>query len=117
MTKQTKQTITVIVAAMIALVFIAFFSSCVDNRQEDRTTTINKEGSIEVVVSTAHLNDSLDVMSITTETFKKNYSVSKKVFFDTIPSLGKFKAEAEDSVGNVKEVTIPKDYEFFVTLK
>lgn len=99
---------------MIVDGYAGFLVAC---QEEDKTTTLDKEGSISVVVSTKHLNDSFDVMSVTTETFKKNKSVSVKVTYDTIPTLGKFKTEAEDSLGNVKEVTIPKEYEFYVTLK
>ena len=87
------------------------------DQKEDVTNSINKEGSVTVVLSTSHLNDSFDLVTTKIEVYKANVKVRDYVTIDTVPSLGKIKTEAEDNDGNTKEVIVPKEYEFFVTLK
>lgn len=83
----------------------------------DPEANFSKEGSIEVVMSTKHLNTSSDIADFEIKVYKNGSLVKSKHVTDTIPSLGTTTQEAEDNEGNTKDVTIPKDYEFYVTSK
>lgn len=93
--------------------FILF--SC-NQQKEDVVQEPNKEGAVETIVSIKHEKD-FDILTTTHKVWVKNELDKTIVKIDTLKSLGTTVQEAEDSEGNVKSVTVPKDYEFYITVK
>ncbi|MBC7614915.1 MAG: hypothetical protein H7202_02495 [Pedobacter sp.] len=98
-------------------IFIAavFFSSCTQ-KNEDIVKEPNKEGSIETVVSVTHENG-FDILTTTHKVWVKNKLDKTLIKIDTLASLGTTLAEGEDENGNKEQAVVPKDYEFYITVK
>jgi hypothetical protein len=55
---------------------------------------------------------------ITTHTIWVKNSVYKTVVYrDTLPTLGTENTQAENEEGDTKVVSVPKDYEIYITVK
>lgn len=97
------------------------FSSCDDNKEdeerEDRVKTIEKDGSVEVVFNSRKLDETHDIIETKKTFWVKNEKVKEKIELDTVPSLGKIKAEGTDSLGKELTGEVKKEYEFYVTIK
>ena len=93
------------------------FSSCKDEKNEDLTQTVNKNGSVETSVTVEHL-DSLNDLLVTRHALWYKGAIYKTFEHrDTIPALGSEKAVVEDSYGYDKNVEAKKEYEIFITVK
>lgn len=100
----------------IAIIGLTFLLSCDDNN-EDKTQTINKDGSIETEIGVTHLDSLHDIITTKHKTWVGGNNTKSFIHIDTVASLGMKKEEAENDNGETKEVTIPKDYEIFITVK
>ena len=102
---------------ILPLFFITILASCKEEKQEDLTNEINKNGSVETAVSVSKL-DSLNDILITKHTvwFKGN-KFKEIEYRDTVPALGIEQKTAENSEGDKKTVEVKKDYEIFITVK
>lgn len=89
-------------------------SACNDDNNEDQSKTVDKTGSIEVSLSTKHLDSLKDVLITHYTVWRQGVMVKQYDKTDTLPSLGLTLAEDESNDINK---TIPRDYEFFVTVK
>ncbi len=80
--------------------------------KEDVTTDINKDGSVEVLVSTTNTPD-YTLLTTTHKVWVKGVLAKTVSRTDTIPAL---EVETKDETGNA---IAPKqrDYEFFITVK
>ncbi len=96
------------------LLIAVFMFSCED---ADNTAINDKQGSVEIQLSSKHLDSLHDEITIYRQYYSKSICVSKDTTRDTVISLGKTKEVGEDSLGNKKEFTVRKDYEFFITIK
>ncbi|HPI45559.1 MAG TPA: hypothetical protein PLH91_10035 [Tenuifilaceae bacterium] len=47
----------------------------------------------------------------------KGTLVKKIVYTDTIPALGRISQEAENNQGETRIVSVPKEYEVYITVK
>lgn len=91
-------------------------TSC-NETNEDVVNAPDRSGGVEIVASTSQYQDKT-VVTLTYSAYKNKQLVSSKVVTDTLPSLGTTVAEGdEDENGNVRKVTIPKQYEFYITVK
>ncbi|MGF1924725.1 MAG: hypothetical protein ACQUHE_11145 [Bacteroidia bacterium] len=97
---------------MLAAVYL---SSC-SQKNEDIVKEPNKEGSIETVVSVRHEKD-FDILTTTHKVWVKNKLDKTLVKIDTLTSLGMTLADGEDDQGNAIRAAVPKDYEFYITVK
>ncbi len=70
-------------------------------------TDIVRDGAIETVVSTEHLDAQHDVLLTTHKIWKNNVLVQQTTHTDTLPTLGNL--SNSDS--------LRKDYEFYITVK
>jgi hypothetical protein len=100
-----------------AFVLMLLLSACDDNNNEDQAKSVDKKGSIEVSLSTAHIDASKDLLITHYIVWNKGTRVREFDKRDTIPSLGTLNTEGENDNGDTKVVTVKKDYEFFVTVK
>jgi hypothetical protein len=96
---------------------LLFFSACDDNNNEDQAKTVDKNGSVEVSLSTKHLNQKQDLLITHYTVWRKNEKVKEYDKRDTIPGLETFTTEGENDNGDTASVKVKKEYEFFVTVK
>jgi len=89
--------------------------SCDDN--DDKAKEVDKKGSIEVSLSTNHIDSLKDLVITHYTVWRKGVMVREFSVKDTIPSLGLTTTEGENDNGDTKNMVIPKDYDFFVTVK
>jgi uncharacterized protein YjbK len=95
---------------------LSLFSACGEKRNDDIVKEPNKEGSIETVVSVKH-DKNFDILTTTHKIWVKNKLDTVLIKIDTLASLGTTLAEGEDENGNAKKALVPKDYEFYITVK
>jgi hypothetical protein len=104
---------------MKKLLFIIFISSSLffscEEQNEDIVQDINKDGSIETIVTVKH-EKNYDVLITTHKIWVSNILDKTIIDQDTIPSLGETTQEGEDENGNTELITVPKDYEFYITV-
>ena len=88
-----------------------------EKKNEDVTNENNKNGAVETAVHIAHIDSSRDEM-ITTHKIWVKQNVYKTVEYrDTLPSLGVETTKAENEEGDTKSVSVPRDYELYITVK
>ena len=100
---------------MISTVFI--FISCKDEKNEDLTNTVNKNGAVETSVTVVHIDSLYDVLITKHAVWYKGTQFKNVEYRDTVPALGKEKRVAEDNYGYEKNVETNKEYEIFITVK
>jgi len=99
-----------------AVAIVLFLAAC-DDDHSDKVTTVNKNGGIEISLSTTHLDTTKDLLTTHYIVWSKGVKIKESDKRDTIPALDMITTEAEDDNGNTKDVALKKDYEFYVTVK
>lgn len=99
---------------IISIVFIALVLSC-DKPNEDIVKEPNKEGAIETQLSVVH-NGNYDILITTHKIWVTNQLKKTIVTQDTLQSLAPTAHEKEDEYGNITIDSIPRDYEFYITV-
>lgn len=111
------------------LLFIFFFStlllvSCGDEEptaadtDKVETKDISREGAIETLLTTTHLDATRDVLTTTHQVWKNGVLVNTISHNDTLPSLGVSNdLKAADERGEATTASGSKDYEFYITVK
>ena len=102
---------------ILPLVVITVLSSCKEEKQEDLTNEINKNGSIESAVSVTKLDSINDILLTRHTVWVKGNKFKEIEYRDTVPALGIEQKTAENSEGETKAVAVKKDYEIFITVK
>lgn len=99
----------------ILCLFLISCSNSDDN--EDLTTSVNKNGSVESSITVAPL-DSLHHVLTTRHKVWVHDTVYKTIEYrDTLPSLGNEITTAENKDGDTKTVNVKKEYEIYITVK
>jgi hypothetical protein len=96
---------------------LALFISACDDNNEDQAKTVDKNGSVEVALSTKHIDSLKDELTTHYTVWRRGSIVREFTKRDTVPGLETFKTEGEDDAGNTQDLKVKKDYEFFVTVK
>ena len=99
------------------LIISTVFISCEDEKNEDLTNTVNKNGAVETSVTVAHLDSLHDVLITKHAVWYKGTQFKNVEHRDTVTALGKEKTVVEDTDGNEKNVEVNKEYEIFITVK
>jgi len=99
----------------LVVIFSLGLGGC--NDKSEVVDSVNKAGSVEVVLSSKHLNDSLDVIITTYKVWSKSNVIKSREIVDTVPSLGFTLTEGENDAGETATLKVPKEYEFYVTVK
>ena len=82
------------------------------------TKDITRDGAIETLLTTTHLDDSRDVLTTTHKVWKSGALVNTIIHNDTLPTLGvDTNLKAADEKGEATTATGKKDYEFYITVK
>jgi len=97
------------------LIICLFITACDDD--DSKATEVNKKGSIEVTLSTTHIDSLKDLIITHYVAWKQGAKIKEWDVKDTVQSLGIATTEGEDDNGNTKQMALPKDYDFFVTVK
>ncbi len=105
------------ITTTILLCTLIFFSSCEDDKIEDVTQSVNKNGSVETAVTVEHLDSINDVIITKHIVWNKGVEQKTILYRDTVAALGKENVEAENEEGDTKKLTKQKDYEIFITVK
>ncbi len=101
----------------LPLAVVSILSSCEEEKQEDITNEINKNGSVETAVSVTNLDSVNDILITKHTVWFKGNKFKEIEYRDTVPALGMEKTTAENSDGDTKTVEVKKDYEVFITVK
>lgn len=99
-----------------AFVLCLLLASC-DDDGDDKAKVVDTKGSIAVTLSTQHIDSLKDLVTTHYVVWKQGAKIKEFDVKDTIPSLGKGTTEGEDDNGNTQNMVVPKDYDFFVTVK
>lgn len=109
-----KKQVTKIGLALLVIMSVAL-TSC-EQENEDIVKAPNKDGSVETIIKINHEKD-FDVLSTTHLVWVKNKQVKSITKIDTLPSLGNTTQEGENDEGETKQITLPKNYELYITVK
>lgn len=90
--------------------------SCGQNKNDDIVQKPNKDGAIETIVSVKH-DKGFDVLTTTHKIWVKNKLDKTLIKIDTLKSLGTTLEEGENNTGDTEKIAVPKDYEFYITVK
>ena len=102
---------------ILPLAIITILYSCKQEKQEDITNEINKNGSVETAVSVSKLDSVNDILVTKHTVWVKGNKFKELEYRDTVPALGMEKKSAVNSEGDTKTVEVKKDYEIFITVK
>ena len=108
-----KKIFTIVITIISAIVFY----SCEEEKQEDITNEINKNGSVETAVSVSQLDSANDILITKHTVWVKGNKFKELEYRDTVPALGMETKTAENSDGDTKTIEVKKDYEIFITVK
>ncbi len=106
-----------LVVLYLLITLMACNESESNNDDKVQTKDISRDGAIETLVSTSHLNDSTDLLTTSHKIWKNNVMIKETSDTDTLPTLGTMNSNVKDEQGNEKNVTLKKDYEFYITVK
>jgi len=101
---------------VIIILAMTTFVAC-ENGNEDITNAVNKNGAIETAIHIAHISGEHDELITTHKIWVRNNEYKTIEHRDTAPSLGTQITEAENDEGDTKSVSVPKDYEVYITVK
>ncbi len=93
------------------------FSSCKDEKNEDLTPEVNKNGSVETSVTVEHADSLHDVLVTKHIIWNKGATAGTFEHRDTVPALGSTSTMVKDDAGNERNVDAKKEYEIFITVK
>src|SRR4051812_42736 len=105
------------VKSMLLLASFSILLLSCRNENEDVTNSVNKSGSIETAVHITHIDSAHDELVTTHKVWVHNNVFKTVEYHDTIPALGKENTVAENEDGDTKNVSVPKDYEIYITVK
>lgn len=83
----------------------------------DKTSFVDKKGSIETAVSIHHADKTHDVILTSHRVWVHDTTYAMLYHEDTIPALDSMSTEAEDDNGDSKFVRVQRDYQLFITVK
>lgn len=101
----------------LAVLSVLILVSCGGNENpEDQVNQVDKNGSVETVLSVQH-SDSSDIL-VTKHRIWKNHRLLREIVKkDTIPALGDTVEVVEDGNGSFQQANIKKEYQFFITVQ
>ena len=102
---------------VLPFAFVASIYSCKEQKQEDITNEINKNGSVETSVSVSKLDSANDILVTKHTVWVKGNKFKELEYRDTVPALGMETKTAENSEGDTKTIEVKKEYEIFITVK
>ncbi len=105
------------IVKILSFSLTAFIGILLLSCKSDIVKEISKDRSIETSISIDHLDINRDIIKTTHNVWVKGTLVKKIVYTDTIPALGRISQEAENNQGETRIVSVPKEYEVYITVK
>ena len=103
--------------SILFLITVFVFALCSCKNNEDTVKEVPHDGAVETLLTVQHIaNSDYDVIVTTHRVWYKN-TEKQYIHQDTIPNLGKVQTEGEDADGNTTSLAVPKEYEFYITVK
>ena len=100
----------------LLVLFSAFYiTSCSD--KEPAVTSVKRDKAIEVTFETQKLGDTAVVLLTHQNVYVKGNLIRSQIKRDTLPALGDSIQTVGEDEADQKAVKMPKEYEFFVTVK
>lgn len=90
-------------------------TSC-NEQNEDVVKQPNHDGSVETILTVTH-ESNFDLLTTKHNIWIKGKLAKTIIKNDTLENLGSTIQDAEDNNGNTKKMSVPKDYEFYITVK
>jgi hypothetical protein len=87
------------------------------SKKESNLSSLNKSHSIEITFETKQLADSSVLLTTKQNVYLKGTLVKTMIKTDTLPYPGDSLQTIETETAGKSQVRIPKEYEFFVTIK
>jgi cytochrome b len=116
------RTILYSIVFVILIVAICLISSCND-KPDDVVKQPSHDGAIETKLSTIH-GDKYDLLTITSTIWVAGKVDKVITRTDTLKNLGFMMTDGQDAEGNTEhedgtpiQVKVPRDYEFYITVK
>lgn len=94
---------------------LTFMLAC--SRKEPAVATLKKDKAIEISFETQRLSDTAVLLLTHQNVYIKGVLVRAQVKRDTLPALGDSLQNTENDNGERSVMRVPKEYEFFVTVK
>ena len=98
-------------------IVLAMVSCSSSNTNEDKVRSLDKDGSLETIMSVDHLNDSLDILKIHTHVWVKGELHKTNLKIDTIPALGMTRDTVRTNDDQDSIVDLKKKYQVFFTMQ
>lgn len=109
-----RQLLTLVPASLIASCILSLTACGGTAEIDDRANKVlTKDGSVEVILHTEKLPDGRQLMKNEYVIWYKGNQFKTFVHADTLPDLGTMLSETADG----KSAAVPKEYEFYVTIK
>ncbi len=104
------------ISQLFLAAIVAVMCSCEPQQNEDVVQSPGRDGSVETSIKINH-QANFDVLTTTHKVWVKNKIHKTVVTNDTLPTLGTTKQVGENSEGEEKTLTVPKNYEIYITVK
>ncbi|RYE13605.1 MAG: hypothetical protein EOP51_29495 [Sphingobacteriales bacterium] len=109
--------ISLYVTASLLSAVLLLISCDEEQKPEDLTNEVNKNGAIETSVTVEHLDSAHDVIVTKHAVWAWGSNASSFEHRDTVPALGSAPTTVKDVAGYDKTVEAKKEYEIFITVK
>lgn len=88
-----------------------------DSSSEDKTQTVDRNGSVETALSVIHADSTHDVILTTYKVWVRDTAYATITHRDTVPALDSMSTEAGNDNGDTKPIRVKRDYQLFITVK
>lgn len=109
--------LTLILGGTIVIIVILLAILMSDDDKEPAVKNLDKTHAIAVIYETKQLSDSTILLIENQDIYVKGKLIKSIARMDTLPALGDSIQAVEDNDDSQTMARIPKEYEFFVTIK
>lgn len=99
---------------LLLILPLLWLMSC---EEQETEAVLDKSGSVEIQLSSHRIEGWKDVITRKQIIWVNNSILKETIQRDTVPSLGTTKEWGENEQGEEKEIQVPKEYQFFITIK
>lgn len=106
-----------IVLLPLIIVGIVISRNLGNGDSEDRTQTLDRNGSVETGLSVVHADSTHDVILTTYKVWIRDTTYKTIVHQDTVPALDSMTTAAGNDNGDSRNIRVKRDYQLFITVK
>ncbi|HWB94576.1 MAG TPA: hypothetical protein VG605_22125 [Puia sp.] len=101
----------------IAIGILISVSTTKDHAEDDKTQTIDRNGSLETALSVIHADSAHDVIITSYKVWVRDTAYATITHRDTVPALDSMATDAGNGNGDTRPIRVKRDYQFFITVK